>query len=164
MGASRKAYNVWTDAIWGTEDDRKSVQGIAHMRYGGAVNWISSRQKSTALSSFHAEVMAGCAGGKEMAWMEKLRADIDPTESAYIPILFIDNQSGVEWSKDTKFHDKTKHIEIQYFFIRNDIVLRNRLKVQHVPGVDQIADILTKQLPFESFEKHRRSLGISEGI
>ena len=105
--------------------------------------------------------MAACEGGKEIAWMEKLRLDIDPTIEAYIPTLYIDNRAAVDWSKDAKFHDKAKHIEIQYFYLRNDMVRRNRLKVQHTPGTEQMADILTKQLPIDLFQKHRKAMGLS---
>lgn len=77
LGVSSSAYNVhtvssapsevWTDATWATEDDRKSVEGMAHKRYGGLVNWASVRQKSTALASMDSEIMAGCSGAKKMA-------------------------------------------------------------------------------------------------
>lgn len=104
-----------------------------------------------------AEIMAACSGAKEMAWMEKLRIDIDePT--GYIPTLFMDNSAAVEWSKEAKFGTRAKHIEIQYYFIRDDMVLRDRLRVQHTPGTEQLADMLTKQLPAPQFEKLKREI------
>ena len=133
------------------------------MRYGGIVNWQSRRQKSTALSSMHAEIMSGCDGAKEMAWMEKLRMDLkEPTD--YIPTLFIDNQAAVDWCKDAKFHDRSKHIEIQFYYTRNDMVQRNRLKVQQIPETDQIADILIKQLPLPQFQKLKEAMGVGPSI
>ncbi len=47
-----------------------------------------------------------------------------------------------------------------YIFIRNDIVARNRLKVIEITGTDQIADMLTKQLLTEAFQKHYRKMGL----
>jgi hypothetical protein len=164
QGVSKSAYDVWTDATWGTEKDgRASFGGWAHLRYGGAVNWSARRQKSTALSSMHAEIMSACEGSKEMAWMEKLRPDIDP-DLDYTPTLFMDNQSGVNWFQDHTFHDKAKHIEIQYFYVRNDMLETKRLKVQHVPGTEQIADVLTKQLAIDAFKKHTRSMGMGYSV
>jgi hypothetical protein len=67
QGELPRSYNVWTDATWGTEEDRVSFQGIVVIRYKGAVNWHAQRQKSTALSSMEAEIIAASEGTKEMA-------------------------------------------------------------------------------------------------
>jgi hypothetical protein len=164
LGERSSTYKVFTDATWGTEDDRKSVQGWAHMRYGGIVNWSSKRQRSTANSSMDAEIMAANSGAKEMAWMEKLRADIDPSDlnssTPYVPTLYLDNQSGVDWCHNAKFQERSKHVEIQYYFIRNDMVNQKRLNVVHIEGKNQPADVLTKQLPREGFERHLKTLGM----
>ena len=45
------------------------------------------------------------------------------------PILMIDNAAAEELAKTWKSHSKAKHIEIKEMFIRDDIVLRNRLVV-----------------------------------
>lgn len=155
------AYNIYTDATWGTEEDRVSFQGMAMIRYGGAVSWLAQRQKSTALSSMEAEIMAASEGGKEAAWMEKLTKDLNERDTEpYIPTLFCDNLGGVDLMKDTKFHNRAKHIEIRYMFVRTDMVEKNRLKVIHIPGKDQMADILTKQLPVNQYQTHCRSMGL----
>ena len=67
------------------------------MRYGGVVSWSSRRQRSTACSLMHAEIMAANAGASEMAWIEALARDIGPKEIIlYIPTLYMDNQSGID--------------------------------------------------------------------
>jgi hypothetical protein len=109
-----------------------------------------------------AEIMAANQGAKEIAWMEKLQRDLGsgaPT-TPYVPTLYCDNQSAVDWSHNAKFHDRSKHIEIQYYYVRNDMVNRNRLKIVHIPGSLQPADILTKQLGRELFEGHCKALGM----
>jgi hypothetical protein len=45
-------------------------------------------------------------------------------------------------------------------FMRNDLVEQNKLKVQHIPGKDQPADILAKQLPYDDFARHCATLGL----
>jgi hypothetical protein len=67
QGQLPRSYNVWTDATWGTKEDRVSFQGMVVIQYRGAVNWHAQRQKSTALSSMEAEIMAASEGVKEMA-------------------------------------------------------------------------------------------------
>ena len=45
--------------------------------------------------------------------------------------------------------------------VRTNIVEKGRIKVEHVPGTNQMADILTKQLPGEAFRKHARAMGLN---
>jgi len=150
---------LWSDATWGTEDDRKSFQGYILIRHGGAICWSATRQKSTSQSSMEAEICAGSDAGREAAWMEKLVMDLDEKDLTNTPILRMDNAPAEELSKTWKSHSKAKHIEIRYMFLRNDMVLRNRLTVVHTPSKDNIADSLTKQLPSDAFEKHIRGVG-----
>ena len=137
---------------------------------------MAQRQKSTALSSFEAEVIAASEAGKEAAWMEKVTLDLGERTTGntlatsphssnliptlYMPTLYCDNQGAVDFMKDAKFHNRSKHIEIRYMYVRNDLVQKNRLKVVHIAGKEQMADILTKQLPALEFRKHCRSMGL----
>ena len=74
----------------------------------------------------------------------------------------IDNAAAEELAKTWKSHSKAKHIEIKEMFIRDDMVLRNRLIVQHVPSVDNIADTLTKQLLKPTFVRHLQGIGMAQ--
>jgi len=141
-------FHLFADATWATEDDRKSFQGIATLKYGGVFSWQANRQKSTALSSMEAEIMAGSEAGKNAMWLEKLTSDLNERDATnpFIPTLYCDNQSAVQLFHDTKFHAKVKHIELRYMFVRNDLLRENRIKVMHIDGKNQPADIFTKQL------------------
>ena len=57
------------------------------------------------------------------------------------------------------FHDKSKHIEIKYHYIR-DMVQRGAVKLQYVATDDQVADVLTKPLARLKFEYFRERLGV----
>ncbi|KAI0991729.1 hypothetical protein K3495_g16458, partial [Podosphaera aphanis] len=63
--AKFNAFDIYTDATWGTEGDRKPFQGYAVTYNGGVISWTSQRQKSTALSSMEAEIIAASEGAKE---------------------------------------------------------------------------------------------------
>ena len=56
-------------------------------------------------------------------------------------------------------HDKSKHIEIRYFYIR-DMVQKGALKLQYVSIDEEVADILTKSLSRVKFEYFREKLGV----
>jgi hypothetical protein len=117
-------YILWSDATWGSEDDRKSFQGYVLIRHRGALSWSATRQKSTSQNSMEAEICAASAARRHAAWMEKLVYDLKETTD--IPVLRIDNTAAEELTKTWKSHSKAKHIEIREMFIRNDMVLRDR--------------------------------------
>ena len=68
--------------------------------------------------------------------------------------IFCDNQNCVKLSKNPVFHDKSKHIEIKYHYIR-DMVQRGGVKLQYVATYENIADVLTKTLSRVKFEYFR---------
>ena len=57
------------------------------------------------------------------------------------------------------FHDKSKHIEIQYFYI-HDLVLKGAIKLEYVGTDEEVADVLTKPLSHAKFEYYRDKLGV----
>ena len=78
------------------------------------------------------EIIIANKGAKEAAQLEKVINDLGERERGsdpYIPTLYYNNLGGINLIKDTKFYNKVKHIEIRYFFIRNDMVQRDRLRV-----------------------------------
>ena len=62
-------------------------------------------------------------------------------------------------SKNPVFHDKSKHFEIKYHYIR-DMVHRGAVKLQYVTTNEQIADVLTNPLDRVNFEYFREKLGV----
>jgi hypothetical protein len=130
------------------------------IRYSGVICWSATRQKSTSQSLIEAEIYTGSDTGREAAWIEKLVMDLDEKDLTNIPILRMDNAPAEELSKTWKSYSKAKYIKIRYMFLRNDIVLRNRLTIVHTPSKDNIADSLTKQLPRDAFEKHIQGFGM----
>ena len=62
-------------------------------------------------------------------------------------------------SNNPVFHDKSKHIEIKYHYIR-DMVQRGAVKLQYVAMDEKIADVLTKPLARVKFEYFKESLGV----
>uniref|UniRef100_R7WG48 non-specific serine/threonine protein kinase n=1 Tax=Aegilops tauschii TaxID=37682 RepID=R7WG48_AEGTA len=59
----------------------------------------------------------------------------------------------------TMFHARTKHIEIDYHFVR-ERVAQKLLQVRFISSKDQLADIFTKPLPSPMFEVYRRNLNL----
>ena len=55
-------------------------------------------------------------------------------------VILCDNQSCMKMTENLVFHDKSKHIEIRYFYIR-DMVLKGAIKLQYVSTNDQVANV-----------------------
>ena len=62
-----------------------------------------------------------------------------------------DNQGAIALAKDNKFHSRTKHIDLQYHFIR-EAVDDGKINVNYIPTEENISDILTKALPKPKFQ------------
>ena len=75
------------------------------------------------------------------------------------PVLKIDNMSAVKFVKNPTFHRRSKHIEVRHYFVREKFD-EGRLTVEHIPGVEQVADILTKPLNKSRFQMLRDVLGV----
>ena len=76
-------------------------------------------------------------------------------------IIHCDNQSSIKLSMNPIFHDRSKHIEIPYHYVR-DMVDRNSVKLEYICIADQTADILTKPLSRVKIEHFKRRLGMIE--
>ena len=73
--------------------------------------------------------------------------------------IWCDNQSCMKLSENPVFHDRSKHIEIKYYYIM-DMVQRGAVRLQFVIIEDQVADVLTKPLSKTKFEYFKDKLGV----
>jgi hypothetical protein len=96
---------------------------------------------------------------REAVWLHKLMTDLFDHELD--PTIHCDNQNCVKLSKNPVFHDRSKHIEIKYHYIR-DMVQRKTIHVQYLPTHEEIADIFTKPLAKMKFVYFHERLGLEE--
>ena len=151
----------FTDSNWGgSVKDRKSTSGCCFSLGSMIISWICRKQSSVAQSSTEAEYIATTMASREAIWLRKLLVGLfgqatNPT------IIHCDNQSSIKLSVNPTFHDKSKHIEIPYHYVR-DMVDRNSIKLEYICTADQTADILTKPLSRVKIEHFRKRLGMVE--
>src|SRR3954471_2180082 len=72
----------------------------------------------------------------------------------------IDSMSAIDYSKDSKFHGRTKHIEIKYHFVRNK---KDEVMLHYLPTSEMVADLLTKPLALDLFKQHVKAMGLRDG-
>ena len=82
------------------------------------ISWFSRKQSCVALSTTEAEYGVACSASCEAVWLRKLLYDLFDLQldATYI---YCDNQICVKLSKNSMFHEKSKHIEIKYHYIRD---------------------------------------------
>jgi len=77
-----------------------------------------------------------------------------------VPIkIYVDNVFAINLAKNPGFHQRSKHIDIRYHFLR-DQVGKNMIKLEYCISEDQIADIFTKPLKIDAFIKLRDMFGM----
>jgi hypothetical protein len=95
------------------------------------ISWGSRKQKYVTLSTIESEYIAACEACTEAIWLRKLISilfDQVPDST----IIHCDNQSCIRLLEHPVFHERSKHIEIQYYFIR-DKVHEGEVKLQYIP-------------------------------
>ena len=117
--------------------------------------WGSRKQKSVALSTCEAEIIALSEGAKDVVYLRKLvkglgAPELDPSQ------LRTDSKSARDVSYNPEHHDKMKHVQRRHFFVR-DMVESFELEVPFVRTADNLADILTKPMKdAKQFHKLRK--------
>jgi hypothetical protein len=109
----------YTDADWaGSVSDRKSTSGCCFSLGSAMISWQSRKQSSIALSTAEAEYIVACSASCKAIWLRKLLTGLFDLEMKATMIL-CDNQSCIKMTENPVFHDRSKHIEIRYHYIRD---------------------------------------------
>jgi hypothetical protein len=153
------ALHGFSDSNWAScPKDCISISGYVWFFNGGPVSHSAKKQTTHALSSTEAEYMALTAAIQDGLWLQSSFACI--TIPLLLPLhLFADNASTIALSQEAANHIRTKHIDLQYHFIRCHIEEGTFLPVW-LSTYKNTADIFTKPLPRPIFVQHRASLSL----
>eukprot|EP00961_Rhodomonas_salina_P076518 1027532-Rhodomonas_salina.1 len=123
---------------------------------GGPVSWRAKRQGCVTLSSSEAEFVAASQCGVEVVYLLVLLKGLG-VEQKGATSMWEDNVSCIMMSENQVNRERSRHIDTCIYFI-HDLVSNGVMKLVKVPGVDNVADVLTKSVPFPTLEKHSRYL------
>ncbi|MCO5604381.1 hypothetical protein L7F22_058546 [Adiantum nelumboides] len=149
----------YTDADWvGSATDRRSTSGFMFTLGSAAITWSSKKQPTVALSSTEAEYRGAAVAACEISWLRKLLMDLRLQVDREV-VIYCDNLSSIQLAENPVFHARTKHIEVHYHFVR-DQVLASDIDLVYVSTEEQVADIFTKALGAEKLRRFWLMLGV----
>ena len=102
--------------------------------------------------------MALTLATKEAMWIKLFLTELGVFKGGPICIN-CDNQSCIALAKNPEHHARTKHIDIQYHFIREKVEERT-VKLEFCPTQEMVAEVLTKALPREKHQGCTEALGV----
>eukprot|EP00253_Pinus_taeda_P027073 PITA_27073 len=139
-------------------DHRRSTSGYVFNLFGGVVSWMSEKQYVVELSTTEAEYMAATHASKEVVWLQRLCSSMGLAQGS-IRIDY-DSQSAISLANNPAYHSKTKHIDVQYHFVR-DMIEEKRVLLVKVDTLENTTDALTKILGSEKYSWCRETMGIA---
>ena len=152
------SFEAYSDADYaGDRETRKSTSGILCKHASAAITWQSKRQQCVALSTTEAEFVSAASAAKEIIWLKRLFTECEIDIGNYT--LFIDNMSAIKLIKNPEFHQRSKHIDVKYHFIRN-LYEKGEIDVKYVRSEEQTADVFTKALTKPRFMYMKAKLGL----
>uniref|UniRef100_A0A2N9FFL0 Reverse transcriptase Ty1/copia-type domain-containing protein n=1 Tax=Fagus sylvatica TaxID=28930 RepID=A0A2N9FFL0_FAGSY len=134
---------AFSDADWaGCPTTRRSTTSFYTFLGSNCISWSAKKQPTVSRSSAEAEYRAMASTSAELTWISFILRDIGLYQSRP-PVLFCDNLSSLHMTINPVFHSRTKHIAIDYHFVREKVAL-GTLTTQFIPSSSQVADILYK--------------------
>ena len=159
FGKSRDGLVDFVDSDYaGDLDKRRSLTGYVFTIGGCAVSWKAILQHTVAWSTTEAEYMAISEACREATWLRGSYTELCGDMSC--TTIFCDSQSAICLTKDQMFHERTKHIDVRYHYIR-EVIAKGDVKVCKISTHDNPADMMTKPVTATKFELCLDLVGIS---
>jgi hypothetical protein len=111
-----------------------------------------------ALSSCEVEYIATTTVATQAIWMARLLVELLGRETEVVE-LKVDNKSALALARNPVYHERSKHINLRYHFIRNCLVDRT-VSATYIKTAGQLADIFTKALGRVKFQELRARSGM----
>ncbi|GMI80006.1 hypothetical protein HRI_001669900 [Hibiscus trionum] len=126
-----------------------------------AFTWLSKKQPIVTLSTCEAEYVAASWCVCHAIWLRNLLSKMELKQLG-ATLIQVDSKSAIELAKNPVNHERSKHIDVRFHFIR-DHVKEGNVELVHVASRDQVADIFTIPLPKVLLDKCKKMIGMMDG-
>eukprot|EP00253_Pinus_taeda_P001860 PITA_01860 len=126
---------------------------------GGTISWMSKLQETVALSTTEEEYIAALDASKEAIWLKDLPDEIGRTQEK-VNVL-CDSHNAIHLATNPAYHNKTKHIDVRYHFLRH-LIDGKKVALEKVHTRENFADIFTKRVTVEKLRWCLASLGLQK--
>ncbi|GJS75644.1 putative RNA-directed DNA polymerase [Tanacetum coccineum] len=141
-------------------DDTKSQTGYVFILNGGAVDWKSSKQSTTAMSATESEYMAASEAVMEAVWMRKFISGLGIVPTINEPLnMYCDNSAAVHYANEPGVQKGARHYHRRYHYVHECVEL-GEIKILKVHTYDNLADPFTKALSNKKLTQHTKSMGL----
>ena len=145
----------------GCVDARKSTLGYIFLLSGGAIFWRSTKQTLVASSTMEAEFVACYEATTQALWLRNFIIGLKIVDSILRPLkIYCDNSAAVFFSKNNKSGSWSKHIEIKYLKVKEN-VKKQKVSIEHISTKLMVADPMTKGLPTKPYKDHVEHMGLN---
>ena len=153
-----EGLRAFADSSYAEESDRKSRTGYVITLANGPISWRSKRQPIVSLSSMEAEYIALCSVIQEVKWFKKFTRFFFG-EDEVVPV-YQDNQGTIQFTKNGAHSDRSKHIDVRYYFAKESVET-SEVELHYLPTGDMPADMLTKGLEKVKHVRFCNMLGLT---
>jgi hypothetical protein len=133
----------YSDASHANEEDFKSTLGTLSLVNGNLVTWNSRKSKTICLNTMESEFYSLTESTMETLYLKSILFEL--LQIKVKNIIYCDNSAAVQLATNDKFHARSKHINIKYHFIKENVNMKN-INIKWISTKTMLADILTKPI------------------